>query len=180
MSTPCIATFHRTSGESLLSEQRARRGASWTDVPTCLPAGTPADTDTPAVTTARLQVAGKPLVYFRGDDALVDNAAFSTLDVVDVTMISTGERRSLGAVTAAARAALGDHGVADLLMQADVVRLYAHVEGTACLVAESVDGGGWRGQFTGEHTYFSSASHHATFGFILEIGADGALSVTGS
>ena len=82
--------------------------------------------------------------------------------------------------TPEARAGLGDRGVAEFLIRADILRIYAHVEGEVCLVEESKADGAWRGRFVGEHTYFTNGEHHARLGFTVTVAADGKVTVNGS
>lgn len=177
--TVCVSTWSRTSGNSLLREQRGLGGTGWADFPPGFSAGTPGNADIPAVTTAAFTVDGQPVFFFRADLGVVNKSVFGQLTAVDATTLSAGERVSIGTVTPAGRAALGDRRVAELLVQADVIRIYAHLEGEACLVEEHADDGTWTGRFTGEHTYFTNGEHHGRLAFTITIAADGAIVVEG-
>lgn len=181
MTAPCVLTWTRDSGASLLAEQRASGAAGWSDFATLLRAAPIDDAHFPVAHTARFQVAGRPVVWFTPDRTavVVDAALFGDLAVVDATSIAAGTTAAVGTVTPAARAALGDRGVVELLVEADVVRIYAHIGGELCLREETTVAGAYMARFAGEHVYFTNDENHAPLAFDVTIAADGAISVAG-
>ncbi len=178
---PCLVTWTRSSGASVLSEQRGAGGPRWDDFPEAVAAGTPTPEHVAVAHTAAFVVDGRPVLYFSPDRAtwIVDAAAFTDLAVADVVKLGAGKVANVGAVKPAARAALGDRGVAELLIQADLVRTWAHIGSTLCLVSESAADGAYRAAFTGTHTYFTSRKNEDPLAFELAIAPDGAIAITG-
>jgi hypothetical protein len=126
----------------------------------------------------RFHVGGRPVLYFTSDHglAVVDASAFSDLQVADATALGDSTV-VIGTVTPAARAALGDRGVVELLVEADAIRIYAHVEGEVCLTEEASEGGAYRARFSGEHTYFTNQQNTASMSFEVRIAPGGAMTV---
>jgi hypothetical protein len=114
-----------------------------------------------------------------GGPPRVDPAAFGPLRVVDVTGLAEGARAEVGVVTDAARKTLGERGVVELLVLADVVLTYAHIGSEVCLVSEGRDAGAYTARFVGEHTYFTSRENTGRLAFAVTIAADGAIVAVG-
>jgi hypothetical protein len=121
-----------------------------------------------------------PVFWFSADrrDVVVDRAFSSDLTVVDLTRLQAGERFEVGTLAPALREAPGREVLA-LLLRADVLRSYAHLEGTVCLDEEQADAGGYRAALHGEHVFFTSKKNVRPFAFGFERTAAGLLVVTG-
>jgi hypothetical protein len=178
----CVVTWRREKDPSVLNEQRASGEKGWFDFAAAYASAAidPA-TMTPVKVTERFQVGGRPILWFAADkqSAVVDRDAASDLAVADATMISAGDEKPVGRFTPAARQALGDRGVVEFLVVSDTIRIYAHVQGEACLVAESTEGGVYTAKFTGEHVYFTNEENRDAMAFTVRIDADGLVSVVG-
>lgn len=177
----CIATWKRSSDASVLSEQRAS-GPAWRDFAEAY-SSAPIDPAAHVAVkhTSSFQVDGQPVLWFTParDAAVVADTAFGDVKVVDATSISAGEEAAVGRVLPAARTALGDRGVVQLLVEADAVLIYAHIGGEICLVEEKAEGGAYTARFTGEHVYFTNEENHDALAFEVHIAPDGAITVRG-
>jgi hypothetical protein len=173
----CLATWHLTSSSGLLAEQRS--------------SGPPLRDYLEQVEAAEVSAAHAPLrcarpalgrpAFFLSPDrttAVVDRAFSSTLSVVDLTALGAGAAKVLGALTPAGRALPG-RDLLDLLLRAEVLRPYAHLEATLCLEREQEDAAGYRAQVKGEHVFFTGRKNTRPFAFEFERTTDGALRVTG-
>ena len=178
----CLATWKRGSDASVLNEQRASGQAAWRDFATGYASAAIDPASHVAVKhTSRFQVGGQPVLWFTPDRqaAVVASSAFGDLAVVDATSIMPGAEAAVGRVTPEARAALGDRGVVELLLEADAVLIYAHIGGEVCLVEEQAADGAYRAKFTGEHVYFTNEENRDPLAFEVRIAPDGAISVHG-
>lgn len=177
----CIANWSMGKSESVLSEQRALPAADWFDFATTYAAATIDATHTPVKVTAKSTVDGAPLLYFTADgsQAVVDSRVFSDLTVADVTAMGAGAVVSVGSVKEGARGKLGLRPLLEFLVRSDVIRTWAHIGSEVCLVSASDADAVWRAEFTGEHTYFTNRENHGALSFVVEVAADGAITVTG-
>lgn len=94
---------------------------------------------TPVESATHLGVGGRPVAWLSValDAVVVDAAAFAPLRPVDVAAIPPGERWRVGRVTPAGRRALGERGVFELLVRAEIVRALGEAGGELCLQAEN-------------------------------------------
>lgn len=175
----CLATWSMGKGASVLSEQRAGAGADWNDFASAYAAAAIDATFTPVKATSQFTVDGAPVLFFTpdGSQAVVDSRVFSDLTAVDVTALSAGTTAKVG--TFLARGKLGLRDLLEFLVRSDAVRTWAHIGSEVCLVSESEADPIWRAEFTGEHTYFTSRENHGALAFVVEVAADGAITVTG-
>lgn len=111
----------------------------------------------------------------RHDARPLEPGAFTDLVEVDATNVSA--ETAVGRVTAAARRSLGDRGVVEALIRADIVRIWAHIEGEVCLVAEASAEGAYTARFTGHHVYYTNERNEAPLAFEVRIAPDGAIVV---
>lgn len=182
MPRPCLTIWHRSSGASILDEQRSTATAPWRDFASAYAAAAvDATWAEPVLHTAAFRVGGRPVFWFADDRAsvVVDAAAFSHLDVGDATAIPVGTAVVIGTVTPGARASLGDRGVVELLVLSDSIRIYAHLEGEACLRSEVVDAGAYTATFSGEHLYFTNSENRDPLAFSVRIGPGGEITLAG-
>ncbi len=115
------------------------------------------------------------LLWVDGTRVIADSAlAASGLQVVDVTRLRAGERAIVGKWRKGAGAE-----VAKLLLRAEVIRTYWHIESKICLEAESTKDGVWEGRYSGEHIYFTNERNVGRFAFSVRMEADGTVAVTG-
>ncbi len=175
----CLANWSMGKGDSVLSEQRALPGADWFDFASGYSAAAIDATHTPVKATATITVNGGPVLFFTSDgaQAVVDSRVFSDLTVVDVTALSAGTSAKVGTVIG--REKLGLRPLVDFLVRSDAVRTWAHIGSEVCLVSASDAEPVWRAELTGEHTYFTNRENHGALSFVVEVAADGTITVTG-
>lgn len=176
----CLHRWQLPKGESVLHEQR-RLGTPWPDFSTAYPAITVDSTMTPVATVADIQLDGAPVLWFSADHSMVhaDARAFSTLTAVDVPGVTAGTSVTVGTIAPEALAKLGGRAVVDLLLRSDTLRTYWHIGSELCLETERTEDG-WRGNFSGEHTYFTNSENHDEMWFTVTIAPDGVIVITGA
>ncbi len=175
----CILTWEIDAGDSILSEQR-RVGPHRNDFfERYTSAAIDPLTQRPVDAVSRFRLAEQPIFWLTADkrDVVVDLRFSGDLVAVDVPRLRGGESRSLGLLSAHARA-MPARDVLELLVRADVLRTYWHIGSEVCLVRERADAGAYRAELRGEHTYFTSGRNRETFSFVFEIAAGGEMSVT--
>lgn len=175
----CLETWRVTAADGVLAEQR-RHGAPLADFPTGYAAAAITPDHVP-VAAAALRIGGAPVFFLTPDRSAVavDGRYLGDLVTVDLTALSPGDRVEVGVLTEAARSALAPRALVAGLIGADVLRIYAHVEGEACLRGERTDGGVYTASIDGEHVYFTSGENRASFAADVTVGADGRITVAG-
>lgn len=175
----CLARWEMHRHLSILSEQR-ERGPHRDDFWQRIEARDVAPTDTPVQVLQGFTLEGTPVLWFDAAlrDLVVDARFSSSLDVVDATNLAPGARRVLGNLTPAA-ARLPAETIVELLVRADVIRTWAHMESSMCLEHLESSGASWRARVRGEHVYFTNREHRAPFAFEVTCDGAGILEVVG-
>ena len=180
----CLERWTFDSQRSVLEEQRAKAGAArWHDfVETYEAAYLDPDTQQPVDVVQQFRIGDTPLLWFRADfaTAVVNAAVLTKLQVVNATTLAVGGREEIGALTELGLGKIAGRELAHFLIQADVIQTWIHIGSTVCLVAERDDDAGYRGEFIGEHTYFTNEENVDGFGFVVELDADGKITITGA
>jgi hypothetical protein len=168
------------AGGSVLGEQRSS-GPAWADFPTRYAAAAIAKDQAAVKVVSQFQISGHPLLYFTEDRkaVVVDKRYFSDLAAIDVPGLPKGERKVVGTATAEARAAMKGREILEFLVKTDVLRIYWHVEGEACLLTEDSSAGAYKAEIEGSHIYFTNHRNQKQFALTFEIAADGTMAVTG-
>lgn len=109
---------------------------------------------------------------------VVDARWFTDLDTVDATRLAAGERRAVGRWLGGER--LSPRALLWLLLEAEVVRTYAHLEAEVALLAEQTEAGGYRARLSATHVYYTSKRHERTVAFSFELAPDGGLGCSGA
>ena len=180
----CIARYSFDSSRSVIEEQRQKAGpARWDDfVKAYDAADLEPDAQHPVELVSEFRVGDAPLLWFLADysKAVVDAAVLTKLTIVDGTGIGVGEREVIGALTERGRAGIGGRELAHFLLKAGVIQTWIHIGSEVCLIDERDDGDGYRGEFIGEHTYYTNEENVDRFGFVVEIDAAGTIAITGA
>lgn len=175
-----LATYELDRGDSILAELRGRGGRA-DDFPAAFPAEAIGPDHTAVRAVERFQVDGRPLLFFRPDLSapVVDAARASDLTVADPTRMGPGDEAEVGRFAPEVVAGLGHRGLLELLLRAEVLRVYWHIGATLALEAERRDGGAYEADLAGAHVYFTNARNEQRVAFTLRVGPDGAVTVRG-
>ncbi|MFO7567931.1 MAG: hypothetical protein R6X02_35145 [Enhygromyxa sp.] len=179
----CLARYELDSHASVLAEQRRRGGAQrWNDFASRYPAASidPASHH-PVERVAGYRVADAPLLWFTPDfaDAVVDDAVFGELTVVDATRLSLDQRVTIGTLSERGRAELGRRELLEFLLKSGVIQTFAHIGSTLCLIAEFDDGRVYRAELSGEHEYYTNQANHDPLAFAVDVATSGEIAITG-
>jgi hypothetical protein len=104
---------------------------------------------------------------------------FTDLVTTDATMLRKGEQKVVGRALAPVIQALGPRRLAELLMRADVIRPYIHMNADVCLRTEIGTALPWQGEYDGVHHYYTNTDNHDPLGFAIQIAEDGTITVLG-
>lgn len=181
----CLEIYSFGRDGSVLDEQRRRGGAArWDDFAERYPAATIDPARHHAVELVEgSKFEGRALLWFTPDfaGAVVDEAVFGDLEVVGATELTLGERAEIGTLRPAAQGKLTGRELVAFLMRARVIGTYIHIGSTMCLRAESSEAdGSYRAELTGRHEYYTNEENIEAFAFVFELGADGAMAITGA
>lgn len=167
-------------GASVLNEHRGR-GCSVRDFHEAYPAEAIGPGHAPVRAVERFRVDGRPLFFFRPDGSavVVDATRASDLTVADATRLGAGQEVRVGRLAPATVAALGPREAVKLLLQAEAVRTYWHLEADLRLVAEREGPGGYEVDVDGEHVYYTNQRNEAALSFTVRVADDGTVTVGG-
>jgi hypothetical protein len=171
MPPACLEQFTVHHDNSPLAAMR-RHGLSAPDFPTSFRA-TPINPGT-----------AQPLGPFHGllwivnGEAVLDASLLGDVQVIDSTRLAPGERLPLGQLGPTGRT-VPPRVMARMLLEASLVRTYAHLESTVCLERETPAKDAWEGHYSGEHVFYTSKRNTARFAFTLRIETAGAITVAG-
>lgn len=116
------------------------------------------------------------LLWIVNREAVLDQSLLGDAQVIDATRLAPGDRLRLGRLGPTGRT-LPPRVVARLLLEASLVRTYAHLESTVCLERENAAKDAWEGRYSGEHIYYTNKRNSARFAFTLRIETSGAITV---
>jgi len=107
-----------------------------------------------------------------GSLAVADPRILRRAQVVDATRLPEGEPVTVGW--------LGELGMAmerrflvRVLMEAGIIRTYAHIESKVVLEREVLGDGTWEGWYSGEHVYFTNSRNTGTYRIVMRVAPDG-------
>ena len=121
---------------------------------------------------------GAAIFYLTPDkrEVVVDARFSTTLEVVDATSLGEGRTAKLGELLDRSLKGLT---VLELLVRADAIRTYAHMGSEVRVERAETSGASFDALVRGEHVYFTSRQHRASFAFRFRVEANGDLHVTG-
>lgn len=126
-------------------------------------------------------VGGQP-IFFGDLEKRVGVASatfFTDLATIDATMLRKGRNELVGRALPPVIEALGPRRVAELLMRADVIRPYVHMNADVCLRTEIGTALPWQGEYDGVHHYYTNTDNHDPLGFAIQIADDGTITALG-
>lgn len=176
----CLAVFTLDHEDSPLTERQelgSPAGHPQSRVPA---AEIDPERQRPVSAAAALQLEGRPIAWFSPglDVVVLDAAAFAPLRTVDATRAPPDEPRRVGRVMPRARAALGERGVIELLLRAEVIQTYWHLGADLCLGAETTTDGTYRARLHGVHQYATNRLVDEALAFEVSIDAEDEITVT--
>lgn len=130
---------------------------------------------------ADFTAAGQPIIF--GDPAKKAGVAgatfFTDLQMFDVTRLQKGDKKLVGRALPPVIEALGPRRLAELLMRADVIRPYIHMNADVCLRSEIGSTLPWQGEYDAVHHYYTNQGNHDPLGFAILIAEDGTITALG-
>ncbi|NUO47644.1 MAG: hypothetical protein HOV80_02180 [Polyangiaceae bacterium] len=130
---------------------------------------------------ADFTVGGQPTVF--GDPekkvGVVSATFFTDLATVDATTLRKGSTKVVGRALPPVIEALGPRRLAELLMHADVIRPYVHMNADVCLRTEIGTALPWQGEYDGVHHYYTNTDNHDPLAFAIQIAEDGTITALG-
>jgi hypothetical protein len=175
-------SLHADADTGLLAWQRGLGvGPGWPDVPAVASTGTLSGADRPLDAHLGADCAGWAALSSDGQSLALSADYFAT----DFGRVEVHRGLSapvvLGRWTPGARAALPPERLVAVLVALERIGLFAHLEGSARLVAsETSPDGAWTGRYAGSHVYYTSDRHEPSYAFVVTFASDGTVTVSAS
>lgn len=130
--------------------------------------------------TAGLRLDDRPVAWFgpQLDVVVLDAAAFAPLRRTRPTRAAPGESAIVGRVTERGRQGLGERGVLELLLRAEIIETYWELGADLCLADEQVTDGEYRARVLGVHQYTNRTRVEQAFAFDVRIDPEGTITTT--
>lgn len=169
MPPACLEQFTVRHDNSPLSAMR-RQGLAAPDFPTAFRA-VPINPQ-----TAQPLGSYNGLLWIVNREAVLDESLLGDAQVIDATRLAPEDRLLLGQLGPTGRT-MPPRVIARMLLDASIVRTYAHLESTICLERATTGNEAWEGQYSGEHVFYTNKRNSARFAFTLRIESGGAITV---
>ncbi|MEX1363531.1 MAG: hypothetical protein AB1Z98_10415 [Nannocystaceae bacterium] len=130
--------------------------------------------------TADLRLNDRPVAWFgpHMDVVVLDAAAFAPLRRTHPTRVAPGQSAVVGRVTERGRQGLGDRGVLELLLRAEIIETYWQLGADLCLADEQATDGEYRARVLGVHQYTTRTRVERAFAFDVRIDPTGTITTT--